>query len=325
MAKRKKYKAEEAPPMRPDPRNPKVVVISSISGGKDSTAMSLWLTEQGIEHVRVFADTGWECGDTYKYLRETLPPHVGEIIEVKGPRGFADMVRKKGMFPSKRRRFCTSELKVKPILFFIEEMMDKGYEVINCVGIRALESRQRSKMEEWEFNRSMGVWVWRPLITWTVEQVLEIHNLHNVPVNPLYHEGFSRVGCWPCVFANKKNIARIADREPELIDFIRGLELEVQATAEARYEARGETFESLGYMRPSFFILRRQGKSSMATIDDIVDWSRTSYGGKQFELWNDDFEGCARWGLCDLGDGVVDLEKAPAAILEEDDDERCDY
>lgn len=33
-------------------------VCAAVSGGKDSTAMSLWLTEQGIEHLRVFADTG---------------------------------------------------------------------------------------------------------------------------------------------------------------------------------------------------------------------------------------------------------------------------
>ena len=43
-------------------------VIASISGGKDSAAMSLWLTE----HDRVFADTGWEYEATYEYLRGPL-------------------------------------------------------------------------------------------------------------------------------------------------------------------------------------------------------------------------------------------------------------
>jgi len=312
----KKNQIEEPPP-QPDPNDPNVKIVASISGGKDSTAMSLWLTEQGLDHVRVFADTGWEHESVYTYVRETLPPFVGHIHEIKSELGFPDMVRKKGMFPSKRRRFCTSELKVKPILLFLEEQQEQngGHEVINCVGIRALESVQRSKMPEWEYNHSMGLWVWRPLIDWTVEDVLNLHNKHNVPVNPLYHKGFSRVGCWPCVFANKKNIARIAEMDPERIDFIRELEKEVQATAEARYTARGETFESLGYLRPSFFILRKQGKSLMASIDEVVEWSKTAYGGKQYELWNDNFEGCARWGLCDLGDGVTDI----------DGDERCDY
>jgi hypothetical protein len=44
-------------------------VIASVSGGKDSAAMSLWLMEQDIDHDRVFLDTKWEHPATYEYLR----------------------------------------------------------------------------------------------------------------------------------------------------------------------------------------------------------------------------------------------------------------
>lgn len=320
MAKRKRLKVEVPP--KPDPKNPKTKVICSISGGKDSTAMSLWLKEQGIEHLRVFADTGWEHPLVYEHVQE-LEQHLGPIHWVKGALGgMVDLVIKKGMFPSKMRRFCTEELKVKPILQFVEDhAADPDIPVINTVGIRSLESVDRSKMDEWEFYAKMGIWVWRPLIKWTVEDVLMMHHRHNVPINPLYRMGFGRVGCWPCVFANKKNIARIAEADPGRIDLIRQLEIDVQSKAEARYEARGETFESLGYMRPSFFILRRQGKAHMAPIDEVVEWSKTAYGGKQFELWNDNFEGCARWGLCDIGDGVQDR----CDLTLSDDDHTEDY
>lgn len=37
-----------------------LLIAGVISGGKDSAALSLWLTENGIEHRRVFANTGWE-------------------------------------------------------------------------------------------------------------------------------------------------------------------------------------------------------------------------------------------------------------------------
>src|SRR5258708_6462847 len=47
-------------------------VAASISGGKDSAAMGLWLMEQGIDYDRVFADTGWEHPKTYEYLRGPL-------------------------------------------------------------------------------------------------------------------------------------------------------------------------------------------------------------------------------------------------------------
>ena len=49
------------------------LIVVSVSGGKDSTAMCLHLFEQGYDKddfVRVFADTGWESEETYRYLKE---------------------------------------------------------------------------------------------------------------------------------------------------------------------------------------------------------------------------------------------------------------
>jgi hypothetical protein len=43
-----------------DVRAPDVIVIASVSGGRDSAAASLFLHECGIPHRRAFADTGWE-------------------------------------------------------------------------------------------------------------------------------------------------------------------------------------------------------------------------------------------------------------------------
>ena len=78
--------------------------------------MSLYLTEQGIEHERVFLDTGWEHDLTYEYLREDLPRALGPITWISGPRLMEDLVRHRGMFPSRLRRFCTQELKVRPMI-----------------------------------------------------------------------------------------------------------------------------------------------------------------------------------------------------------------
>ena len=44
------------------------LVVASISGGKDSTALALLLRQHEIPHVRVFADTGFEAPETYAYL-----------------------------------------------------------------------------------------------------------------------------------------------------------------------------------------------------------------------------------------------------------------
>lgn len=77
------------------------LVVASVSGGKDSAAASLWLTEQGIEHRRVFCDTGWEHPATYEYLRGPLAEKLGAIEWIQGRRQMHDLIRHKGMFPAR--------------------------------------------------------------------------------------------------------------------------------------------------------------------------------------------------------------------------------
>src|SRR6185312_16096551 len=67
-------------------------VVASISGGKDSAAMSLYLHEMGIEHDRVFMDTGWEHPATYEYLAGELPRVIGPITTLRAD-GATDIKR----------------------------------------------------------------------------------------------------------------------------------------------------------------------------------------------------------------------------------------
>ena len=79
------------------------------------------------------------------------------------------------MFPSRVKRFCTEELKIKPMQAYIARLVDAGAEVLNCVGIRRAESAVRSQMAEWEWADGFDCEVWRPLVTWSVEDVAAIH------------------------------------------------------------------------------------------------------------------------------------------------------
>lgn len=170
------------------------------------------------------------------------------------------------------------------------------------MGVRAAESESRSKMPEWEdegpkFTRERwGGYVWRPMIRWSIEDVLRTHQRHRVPVNPLYLEGHERVGCYPCIFENKEGIRLIAQRRPQKIDQIRDLEAEMRDLRIARnVEQPGR------YAHPddaSFFQTQRQGFSG---IDKVVEWARTEHGGKQMPLFAPAPKGgCMRWGLCEM-------------------------
>lgn len=287
----------------PDPRDTKATcVVASCSGGKDSTAMALFLKEQGIAHHRLYADTEWEHPSVYEYI-DYLQTVVGKIQTVHGTwGGFVELCLRKDMFPSRKKRFCTERLKMLPLLFHIEELADTDPIIINVVGIRAEESNARRSLPEWEFNSSTGMWVWRPLIAWTVEDVIKMHHRHDVRIHPLYRAGFSRVGCWPCIFASKAEIRRIAKFDPSRIDIIRALEKTLNDAHEARAAREGFAVGSPGHGRRTFFSLRPDGvKHVAADIDDVVAWAlHKSHSKTELALDTDDLGGCARWGFCDL-------------------------
>lgn len=272
-------------------------VVASISGGKDSAAMSLYLTELGIEHDRVFCDTGWEHELTYEYLRGPLTQKIGTIIELQPPKKMEELILHKAMFPQRLRRFCTQELKVRPLAGYINARLIAGEDLLNAVGIRAAESESRSKMPEWEWQDGFDCEVWRPLLHWLEQDVIDIHKRHGLQPNPLYLKGASRVGCWPCIYARKAEIRLVADSDPARIDRIRELERLLTLGAQARAEKRGEVLDNL----PAWFQAKTGGGGKCWPIDKVVEWSRTDRGGRQFELFASTASdaGCMRWGLCE--------------------------
>lgn len=155
-------------------------VVVSVSGGKDSAALSLHLRELGIDHDRVFLDTGWEHEATYGYVRGELARVLGPIVEIRAKRQMEDLIRAKAMFPSRTRRFCTEELKVVPVAAYLCERLDRGERLVNAIGIRHEESRQRAMALEWEPSETFGCDVWAPLVRWTLDDVIAIHRRHDL-------------------------------------------------------------------------------------------------------------------------------------------------
>jgi 3'-phosphoadenosine 5'-phosphosulfate sulfotransferase (PAPS reductase)/FAD synthetase len=299
-------------------------VFASVSGGKDSTAMCLHLKEQGIPYRAVFADTGWEHSVTYDYLRG-LDPVIGPIqwvraeVPLEGKRlamaeeleamlgHYSAMVRTalhKGMMPARTIRWCTAETKAQVLDTFMA-LGDR--EAICANGIRAAESTRRAHLGEWEFAEDRDLWVWRPLIRWTTQDVIDIHLRHGLKPNPLYLTvNARRVGCWPCINSRKSEILAIATTDPTRIEVIRRLERFVGELARERIEAAGREqvhTDPTWFQAPALVTLLDGRTGYAAPIDDVVAWSKTGRGGnvKQVELFMPRTEpGCIRWGMCDF-------------------------
>lgn len=129
-------------------------------------------------------------------------------------------------------------------------------------------------------------------MSWTVEDVINIHRRHGVPMNPLYHQGFDRVGCYPCIFSRKDEIRMLPKERIELIE-----KLENEATLE-RAKRNAEEPGRYAHEQASFFQTKIPGVTMK--IKDVYAWSKTARGGKQLNILADIPDGgCMRWGICE--------------------------
>lgn len=292
--------------------------VVSVSGGKDSTATLLLAIEREIPNLRaVFADTGNEHPDTYAYIEylsgatgiqiQTIradlaaqverkkelvrgkwvnegavtPEEAEAICELLVPSGnpFLDLCMWKGRFPSRRAQFCTQELKQTPITQqVIQPLIDDGKEVISWQGIRWDESQVRAKNTEWEEKDDH--FIYRPILALTAADTFAIHDRHGIEPNPLYKQGMERVGCMPCINVRKGELLEIYRRFPEQIARIAAWEKIVSAVSKRK--------NSTWFHAGTDPTIAEKDNSLISTdthgIYAIVEWSKTSRGGRQFDL-----------------------------------------
>jgi len=169
----------------------------------------------------------------------------------------------KGMFPSQRFQFCTEHLKLRPShRWIVENVTGKGETFIRYAGVRRQESNRRKSKKAIEWDHYFNCELHHPIVDWTKQMCFDYVKHHGEEVNPRYTMGFNRVGCAPCINANKGDILEWATRFPEMIDKVRAWE---QRTG-------------LSFFRKPF------EDGSYRWVDDMVDWAKTTRGGKQFSL-----------------------------------------
>lgn len=193
------------------PEDPALVRhILSLSGGKDSAALAVYLRDR-VENIEyIFHDTGKELPDTYEYL-ERLEGYLGQkIVRTTFGTTFDHILRMKGgMIPSSNRRWCTDLMKLKPFENYIGEDF-----CINYVGIRADEDRVGYISHKPNIR---AVFPFREdgIVYEGVQRILEESGLGMPP----YTEwGRTRSGCFFCFYQQKIEWVRLKERYPELYE-----------------------------------------------------------------------------------------------------------
>lgn len=219
--------------------------IIPLSGGKDSTALAVYMLENypDLPLEFVFTDTGAELPETYSYLTRfeaifgvTVNRLTAlDLPELKvrskgGRRSPFDVILSEvysGFLPNPQARWCTRILKIKPFEYFVGDAQAYSY-----IGIRADENREGFRGSNKRATEADG----------SRAKPVTISDKHNIrPVYPLKDIGFgiddvrdllmgsglglppyyswrSRSGCYFCFYQQIGEWQGLKERHPELFE-----------------------------------------------------------------------------------------------------------
>jgi len=197
--------------------------LVSLSGGKDSTACLLWALEN-IEKDKVipyYLDTKWEHHSVYEYL-DYLETELKIKIERIESIGMVELCKQKRCMPNIKMRFCSENLKQKPAIEWIyKNFYINGIDFVNILGIRRSESKNREneeivKIVKVKYNYDeFEIKTLQPIVYWDTQKVFNYLKSKGIEPNPLYKRGFSRIGCYPCIFARANELNMMESKYKE--------------------------------------------------------------------------------------------------------------
>jgi hypothetical protein len=230
--------------------------VLGISGGKDSAALALYMRDRVPQMEYFFCDTGRELPETYEYLQRLETVLGKRIARLNADRDFDHWLWVfGGALPSAQMRWCTKNLKIKPLEAWIGDAPTVSY-----VGIRADENREgyiskRANITARFPFREDGL---------VKDDIMRILDEAGVGL-PSYYTWRTRSGCFFCFFQRKIEWVRLADEHPEL--FQRSIEYEDKVNYEAQASGRRFTWsqgESLRELLERREEIERQHEESMA-------------------------------------------------------------
>lgn len=211
--------------------------ILSLSGGKDSAALAIYLRDRVPTIEYIFHDTDKELPETYDYIAR-LEAILGKPIVRTTPVDSFDhwLAVYRGMLPSNHRRWCTRMLKLKPFETYVGDGP-----VINYVGLRADENRTGYISTK---PNILAVYPFQDdgLVRSDIIQILEDSGL-GLP--PYMDWGRSRSGCYFCFYQQKIEWVRLLETHPSLFELAMEYEERSVQFGEQFYWCQNESLRQL--------------------------------------------------------------------------------
>jgi phosphoadenosine phosphosulfate reductase len=189
-------------------------VTISYSGGKDSLATLLLVRDAVSGFDILFADTGLEFQETLDNVKQVAQELGLPLKSHSSGDSFWQSIDNFGP-PTVEARWCCKVCKLGAITQLIEGNYEDG--CLTFIGQRKYESEIRANSEHIWRNPWVGNQIGAtPIQNWTALHVWLYLFWKKARYNPLYEEGFDRIGCWLCPSASMADFSRLKEIHPEL-------------------------------------------------------------------------------------------------------------
>ncbi|MFB3738203.1 MAG: phosphoadenylyl-sulfate reductase [Candidatus Velamenicoccus archaeovorus] len=193
-----------------DDRDPQEVIAWGLETFGDRVAVVTAMQAEGMAvldmaaridpRVRVLTvDTGRLPAATHAFIDEVRARYPEARFEVPTPDALEveSLVRRHGPDPFLRavplRLLCCHVRKVRPLVEALREL--DGW----FTGLRREQWASRAAIKKVELDHDHeGIVKLNPLADWTKEEVWDYLRAADVPVHPLYEQGYTSIGCDPC-------------------------------------------------------------------------------------------------------------------------------
>ena len=208
-------------------------IVLNSSAGKDSQAMISYVwrlaREQGVlgRLVMVHCDLGRVEWEGTKELAEYHAAYYGIRFEVvrRSQGDLLTHIEERGMFPGPDTRYCTAQHKRNQVYRLLTQLARESgrhVRILNCMGIRADESRARAKKPPFKedskaSNGKRHVDNWYPIFTWSLADVWARIKATGVAYHYAYDLGMPRVSCQFCIFSPRAALLLAGKHSPELL------------------------------------------------------------------------------------------------------------
>lgn len=207
-------------------------LVITYSGGKDSDVMLHLAEKSGIPFEVLHSLTTADAPETVRHVYDTfhrleeknVKCTVDKHVQPDGSRvTMWNLIQKKLMPPTRLIRYCCAVLKegggkdrfIATGVRWAESTARK-----RRGGLEVLTSKPQSELilsndndedrRLFETCQLKGKRVVNPIIDWKDNEVLDYAAIEKIPMNPLYCEGFHRVGCVGCPMASKARTMEFA-------------------------------------------------------------------------------------------------------------------